>query len=103
MVVDSLEELGYFRFADADKLPALQEMVGSMYAEYGTIGTVNADDAPYEPYCRRLYHCDNEELFEIGGVEDMVKEVKPTFDKLDIPLECSDDFGRKTLHCIPSG
>jgi hypothetical protein len=92
MVVDSLETLGYFKFTDSVNLTALKKDISETYDQYKILTTINAEKPPHDPYCRRFYFCDHETLFEAGGVVEYLKEVKPTFDQLRIPLKWSNDY-----------
>ena len=101
-VVDTLAALGYFKYTDADKLDTLKHEIATTYDEVKVLTTINEYKPPHEPYCRRFYFCDGETLFELGGVVDYLKDIKPTFDKLNIPLEWKDDYFSKdgTEHTI---
>ncbi len=92
LFVDSLEMLGYFKYADDDQLPELKKKMRDSYEHGRFITTVNSAERPYAPFCRRYYGCDGETLFEIDGITGYLAEVKPTFDKLGIPLTWSDDY-----------
>jgi hypothetical protein len=92
IVVDTLEALGYFRFTDQPNLAPLKKDIREAYDQYKILSTINAEKAPHAPYCLRYYYCDGETLFEAGGVVEYLKEVKPTFDKLGIPLKWSNDY-----------
>jgi hypothetical protein len=101
-VVDTLAALGYFKYTDADKLDTLKHEIATTYDDVKVLTTINEYKPPHEPYCRRFYFCDGETLFELGGVVDYLKDIKPTFDKLNIPLEWKDDYFSKdgTEHTI---
>ena len=92
MVVDTLNVLGYFKYTDAQNIDTLKKEIAIIYNKYKVLTTVSYTIPPFEPFCRRLYTCDGETLFEFGGIIDYLKDIKPTFDKLNIPLQWNDDF-----------
>lgn len=89
--VDSLTELGYFKYTDAKNLGTLKKEVANIFDKVKVLATISYEKPPFQPFCYRLYGCDGETLFELGGVEDYLKDIKPTFDKLNIPLQWKDD------------
>ena len=92
MVVDTLNVLGYFKYTDAQNIDTLKKEIAIIYNKYKVLTTVSYTMPPFEPFCRRLYTCDGETLFEFGGIIDYLKDIKPTFDKLNIPLQWNDDL-----------
>ena len=92
MVVDTLNVLGYFKYTDAQNIDTLKKEIAIIYNKYKVLTTVSYTMPPFEPFCRRLYTCDGETLFELGGIIDYLKDIKPTFDKLNIPLQWNDDL-----------
>ena len=50
------------------------------------------DDNSSTPKDYRYYFCDNETLYEEGGFTDMLKELKPTFDKIGLKLNETDHY-----------
>ena len=89
--VDTLTELGYFKYTDTQNLDTLKKEIASVFDQHKVLTTVSYEKPPFQSFCRRLYSCDGETLFELGGVEDYLKDIKPTFDKLNIPLLWKDD------------
>ena len=91
-VIDTLTALGYFKYTAPENLDTLKNEMKNIYDQYKVLTTINYEKPPFEPFCRRLYVCDGETLFELGGVVDYLKDIKPTFDKLNIPLNWKDDY-----------
>ena len=100
--VDTLTELGYFKYTDIQNLDTLKKEIASVFDQHKVLTTVSYQKPPFQSFCRRLYSCDGETLFELGGFEDYLKDIKPTFDKLNIPLVWKDDHfnGDATEHSI---
>jgi hypothetical protein len=92
MVVDSLEIMGYFKMADPDKIDTLKKEIRESFDQYKVLTTVEAEKPPFNPYCRRYYICDGEDLFEIDGLVYYLNVLKPTFEKLGIPLNWSHEY-----------
>ena len=91
-VVDTLLALGYFKYAEKGNVDTLKKEISQAFDLDKVISTVTSDNSPYTPFCFKLYSCDGENLFEYGGVVEKLKDIKPTFDKLNIPLKWKDDF-----------
>lgn len=89
--VDTLMELGYFKYTDPKNLDTLKNEIITVFDRAKVLATAYVVKPPFQPFCYRLYGCDGETLFELGGVEDYLKDIKPTFDKLNIPLQWKDD------------
>ena len=91
-VVKALDSLGYFKFTEPKNLDTLKKEIETTYDKYKVLTTINYEKSPFEPFCLRYYSCDGETLFELDGITDYLKEIKPTFNKLGIPLVWSDDY-----------
>jgi hypothetical protein len=100
--VNTLTELGYFKYTESKNLDTLKKEVANVFEKVKVLSTVSYEKPPYQCFCYRLYSCDGETLFELGGVEDYLKDIKPTFEKLNIPLNWKDDYFSKdaTEHSI---
>jgi hypothetical protein len=96
-IVAALTQLGYFRFTTSAHLGDLQKEIIEAYDTERVLMTVY-DDATNAPYCLRLYFCDAEDLFEVGGLVDKLAGIKPAFDKLGVPLTWSDDHWSESNH-----
>ncbi|WP_341840478.1 hypothetical protein [Chitinophaga caseinilytica] len=102
MIVDSLDAMGYFRFTHPSVLDSLKKEIETAYDEYGILSSTYDEQTTFRPHCNRLYSCDGETLYETGGLEEMLKDVKPTFDQLHVPLQWADEYWADdaTLHTI---
>jgi heme/copper-type cytochrome/quinol oxidase subunit 2 len=89
--VDTLTSLGYFKYTDTKNLGTLKKEIERVFDKVKVLTTISEEKKPFQCYCYRLYSCDGETLFELGGVEDYLRDIKPTFDKLKIPLQWKDD------------
>ena len=86
MVADTLDQLGYFKYAGTDKRDSLKKEIADTYDRAKVLATLYGNTRPYQPFCYRLYSCDGETLFEYGGIVEYLQDIKPTFDKMHIPL-----------------
>jgi hypothetical protein len=84
--------LAILEYTNPDKLDTLKQEIATNYDQTKVLTTLNEYKPSHEPYCKRFYVCDGESLFEVGGVVDYLKDIKPTFDKLNIPLDWKDDY-----------
>jgi hypothetical protein len=100
-VVDSLEKLGYFSFTKPADLKNVKQEIADGY-DRSKFLTTAFDEENYVGLCGRYHPCDHEALFEIGGLEEYLQQVKPIFDHLGIPLEWSDEFWSEdiSIHTI---
>ena len=93
--VEQLDSLGYFHITDIGKLTLLKKAIANTYNQHHIITTLypesESDITLEQPSCYRLYSCDNESLFEADGISDMLSTIRPTFDKLGVPLQWSND------------
>jgi hypothetical protein len=90
--INTLDSLGYFCFTRADQLVELQAEMKKAYNQISILTTIFSEEEPFNSFCGRQFMCDGEDLFEIGGLVALLEEIKPTFDKLGIPLIWSDEY-----------
>ena len=90
--VDTLTELGYFKYTDTKNLDTLKKEIENVFDKVKVLTTLSYENPRFQPFCYRLYSCDGETLFELGGIEDYLNDIKPTFDKLNIPLQWKEDY-----------
>ncbi len=84
--VEGLAKRGYFRYADpADEDQLWREMYG-WYDSESTLTTI-PDDETGQPLDYRLYVCDGEDLFDTDGVLNLLKELRPSFDRMNFRCE----------------
>jgi hypothetical protein len=89
--VKHLEEIGYFKYADAKDLDSLRQ---NMVKEYDPTSELVSiwDENLSTPKDYRYYFCDNETLFEEGGLTEMLKDMQPTFDKIGLQFKITNHF-----------
>ncbi len=85
-VVKQLTDLGYYKYANPSDIDSLKEDLTSAIAEYGILSTI-CFDRPVLPKDYRYYIFDNETVFEQGGFDDAIKDMKGLFDKIGLKLE----------------
>lgn len=89
--VKQLYELGYFKYADNSDLDSLKATFvkeSDPEAELTSIW----DDNTHLPKDFRYYFCDGEDVFEQGGVNDLLKDLKPVFDKMNFKFDITNYF-----------
>ncbi len=85
-VVKQLTDNGYYKYADPNDIDTLKEDLISTIAEYGILSTV-CFDRPVTPKDYRYYIFDNETIFEQGGFDDAINDMKGIFEKIGLKLE----------------
>jgi hypothetical protein len=90
IIVDTLESLDYFKYTSPENLDTLKKEIAETYVQYQVLTTVNDEKGPYYPHCNRFYFCDGETLFELGGIENYLNDVKQTFNLMGISLVWSE-------------
>ncbi len=86
----TLDSLGYFKMTDPDNLVKSKAYLVQAYSESQFVdGYLHPDSFYNVDY--RFYSLDNETLFEQGGLVAGLSELKPTFDKLGLKMEWSDE------------
>jgi hypothetical protein len=89
--VNNLEKLGYFKYAEPTDVAALKENMIKEYDPNNELVSIWDENSP-TPKDFRYYFCDNETLFEEGGFTDMLKDLQPTFDKLELKINVTDHY-----------
>ncbi len=79
--VKKIESLGYFKYAPKQHLNRLKQDHLESFDPEGSWGGI-WDDETGTPLDLRYYFCDGEEVFEEGGVTDMIETMQPTFKKI---------------------
>ena len=89
--VKHLEDLGYFKYADQKDIDFLRD---NMIKEYDPTNELVSiwDENSSTPKDYRYYFCDNETLFEEGGLTDILKDIQPTFDKIGLTFKVTDHY-----------
>ncbi len=81
--------MGYFNYADPKDIDTLQKHMIKEYDPTNELVSIWSDHTP-TPKDFRYYFCDNETLFEEGGLTDILKDLKPTFDKIGLTIKVTD-------------
>ena len=89
--VKKIEELGYFKYAAKKDIAILKADMVNYYDPNNEITTI-WDDATGLPKDYRYYTCDGESVFELGGVSTLLKELKPTFNKIGFKCIVTNDI-----------
>ena len=89
--VDKIDSLGYFKYAEVKYLDSLKKNHLESFDTEGSWGGI-WDDETYTPLDYRYYFCDGETVYEQDGFTDMLKEMKPTFDKIGFKLTIDNHF-----------
>ncbi len=91
MFVKKLSDLGYFKYADPKDIETLQK---NMINEYDPTNEMACiwDEKTLTPKDYRYYICDNETLFEEGGLTGILKDLEPTFNKIGLVWNVTDYY-----------
>ena len=93
-VIERLNELGYFKYADSDKIADLKNDLIHSFESHKVLSTMT-DSKTLLPYDYRLYFCDGEALFEIGGLEEYLVHAKHGFEKRGLKLHWSNEISKQ--------
>ncbi|HYG16586.1 MAG TPA: hypothetical protein VEC12_12595 [Bacteroidia bacterium] len=89
--VRCIEEKGYFKYTDSTRIEELKNKIIEEFHPESTVSTIEDDSVRY-PLEFRLYTCDGESVYEDGGFTDLLKDLKPTFDKIGLRTEVTDHY-----------
>jgi hypothetical protein len=103
-IVEQLSELGYFKYMnDSEELDELKKQLVDSINYYNCLMTIDSEEN-FEPIEKRLFFCDGETLFEIGGLEKYLNFVKPAFTSRNLTIEwnneISDEIDKHWTHKI---
>lgn len=99
--IEKFTELGYFDYTEKDKLKIVQGSLKKHFNGDKEFFTEYNRKPPFQFYDSRFYSCgDGEELYEEGGVVDMIKEMQPFLNKIGIQLNYSNDSYVNNYHSI---
>lgn len=88
--VAHLDELGYFKYADSSDIDNLKKDMIDNYNIDAELTTIWDDAAIPKDF--RYYSCDGEEVFEEGGITNLLKDFKHTFDKINFKCDVTAHF-----------
>lgn len=89
--VKQMEQLGYFKYADSSDLDSLKQNMLRNFNPESEIPTI-WNDSTGMPKDYRYYPCDGENVYEQGGILNLLKNLEPTFKKIDFKCEISNHF-----------
>ena len=94
-IVHELEKLNFFNLTDKAELNAEKIELEKAFNELNFFeGKLRGETLNFVD--NRFYSIDSEELFEIGGLTNYLKIVKPTFEKLGLKLHYSNEKSSQT-------
>jgi hypothetical protein len=85
-IVDSLQKLGYFKYAAINDIDTLKKEIVSGLNRYKFLSTLYEENKPYNSKDYRNHNLDGEDLFEEGGFIDKLNEMQLTFSKMNIKM-----------------
>jgi hypothetical protein len=97
-IVEQLSELGYFKYMnDSEKIDELKKQLVDSINNYNLLITMDSGEN-FEPIDKRLFYCDGETLFEIGGLVDYLNLLKPAFTSRNLTLEWSNEISDEKVN-----
>jgi len=89
--VKRLEEIGYFKYADLSDIADLKQNMIANYDTDNELTTIWNDETGI-PKDYRYYYCDGEDVYETGGIIELLNKLKPTFNKLNFKCDITNHF-----------
>jgi hypothetical protein len=97
-IVEQLSELGYFKYMnDSEEIDELKKHLVDSINNYNLLMTIDSEEN-FEPIDKRLFNCDGESLFEVGGLEKYLNFVKPAFTSRNLKLEWSNEISDEKVN-----
>ena len=94
-IIEELEKLNFFNLTSKAELNAEKLDIEKTYNELNFFdGKMRGETLDFID--NRFYVIDCEELFEVGGLTNYLKIIKPTFDKLGLKLNYSNEKSNQT-------
>ena len=85
-IVDSLETLGYFKYADPAYIDTLKkEVLNGLKEDY--LSTIFKEERPYNSIDYRHYDLDGETIYEEGGFVEKIEDMQEMFKKMNIKIK----------------
>ena len=89
-IVSELESLGYFNLTDSSELEEVKADFEKSYNDFNFFQGPTREETLV--FMDNRYHwVDCEELYEMGGLIEYLEQVKPTFEKLGLKLDYSNE------------
>jgi hypothetical protein len=89
--VETIDSLGYFKYAEANNIKKLKESHLESFQSSGSWGGI-WDDETNLPLDFRFYSCDGEYVFEQDGFTGMLDELETTFKKIGFKIKIENHF-----------
>ncbi|QNR25137.1 hypothetical protein [Croceimicrobium hydrocarbonivorans] len=89
--VETIESLGYFKYADPENIERLKKSHLESFDPEGAWGGI-WDDETNLPLDYRYYFCDGEYVFEQGGFTGILEEMDLTFKKIGFKLSIENHY-----------
>lgn len=87
--IKGLDCLGYFQFTTPELLDELKNEMHDDYENHGELATLEKNNIPA---CNRLFSADAEELFEEGGIIEILTGLTFAFEVRRLKLDINDHF-----------
>ena len=97
--VETIDSLGYFKYADRDNIEKLKKSHLESFDSGGSWGGI-WDDETILPLDFRHYFCDGESVYEQGGFTGMLEEMDSTFKKIGFKISIENHFEEWDLSLI---
>lgn len=89
--VNRLDKLGYFKYTNPSDIDSLKKNMIDHYDPNNELSSTWGEST-MAPKDYRYYLCDGEEVFEQGGIKELLEELRPTFHKLNFKCEINKDI-----------
>lgn len=99
--INSLSQLDYFKHTSPSNLEPAKAALKKHFEEGNLFMTGFSDQWPHPSLDLRFYNCsDCEDLFESGGVPDLLEEMSTLFEKLHLSIDYKEDNYAEEGHTI---
>ncbi len=90
-IIDSLETLGYFKYAEPSKVDTLKkEVLSGLKEDY--LSTIYNEEEPYNSLDYRHYDLDGETIFEQGGFVEKIEDMQGVFKMMNVTMKIDSHF-----------
>lgn len=86
-IVTTLDESGYFKYAETSDIPELKKEIESSLSDSNYLSTIHFAESPFHSKDYRHYHFDGEDLFEADGFTGKLNDMKNLFDKMNFKID----------------
>jgi len=89
LIVEKLEESGYFKYAATGDIPEIKNDLIDSLTRLNYLSSISFSESPFNSKDYRHYHFDGEDLFEEGGFIWQLEAMKTLFGKMHFKVEIS--------------